>query len=498
MDNGSEEMWEEENYVNFYFNTVYPEGTYNFNIELYSNQTNVALDSQSRYFDVWPQIVISASTHYLEEAGNITFEFLVTGLNSTHEYMINWTLWDDDEYEELDNGLLYNSSSNTTIYLDDGDYFIEAQLYVNHSYGNNGTNWEHLDSTSIHGIHVGGASLEVWFDYYDSWIRMEGYVQYTNYSSDYIFAWAIEDDNGIQIWNNTVYPEHEDEAWFNDEFELQLPAGDYIIKFTLYENNLQVDTDVSEFSVYPSITIEMEEEWLDGSYVNANYSLNIESTTYTLNWTLRDGNWVEVEYGSFNSDDTEGMLEFFNLSAGEYSLEININPVNMYSFGQERWFWVENDPEMNRAPYCDLSNGIITGSNIDADVGDNFTFSADCFDMDGDSITQSAAVEHSSLATPFFFAEVTGNISTWTYTLSEPGLYAFGMSVEDSNGAKQAYAFAVTAHGNDNTTADTNDNNTNPNATTEDEILEEIESSPSVSMLASIVTIALIVLRRRD
>jgi hypothetical protein len=145
-----------------------------------------------------------------------------------------------------------------------------------------------------------------------------------------------------------------------------------------------------------------------------------------------------------------------------------------------------------------LSNGIITGSNIDADVGDNFTFSADCFDMDGDSITQSAAVGHTSLATPFFFAEVTGNFSTWTYTLSEPGLYTFGLSVEDSNGAKQAYAFAVTAHGNDNTTADTNDNNTNPNATTEDEILEEIESSPSVSMLASIVTIALIVLRRRD
>jgi hypothetical protein len=170
----------------------------------------------------------------------------------------------------------------------------------------------------------------------------------------------------------------------------------------------------------------------------------------------------------------------------------------MYSFGQDRWFWVENDPEMNRAPYCDLSNGITTGLNLDADVGDNFTFGADCFDMDGDSITQSAAVDHASLTTPFFFAEVTGNISTWTYTLSEPGLYAFGLSVEDSNGAKQAYAFAVTAHGNDNTTADPNDNNTNPNATTEDEILEEIESSPSVSMLASIVTIALIVLRRRD
>jgi len=508
MDNGSEEMWEHEHYVSFYFNTAYPEGTYNLNIELYANQTNVVLDSQSRYFDVWPQLAMSASTYYLEEAGNITIEFLVTGLNSTNEYRINWTLWDDDEHEELDNGQLYDSEGNITIYLDDGDYFIEAQLYVNHSYGNNGTNWEYLDSTSIYGIHVGGASLEVWFDYYDSWIRMEGYVQYTNYSSDYTLAWAIEDDNGNLLWNDTVYPEHEDEPWFYDEVELQLSVGDYIIKFFLYENNLLVDTDVVEFSVHPFITIEMETEWPDGSYVNANYFLNIESTTYTLNWTLRDGNWDVVGHGSFDSDDTEGMLEFFNLSAGDYYLEIDIYPVSMYSFGQDRYFWVENDPEMNRAPYCVLSNGITIGSNIDADVGEDFTFSADCFDMDGDSMTLSAAVDHASLATPFFFTEVTGNISTWTYTLSEPGLYAFGMSVEDANGAKQAYAFAVTAHADDtipdpngnDTTPDPNATDTDPNATTEEEILEEIESDglPSVSMLASVVAIALIALRRRD
>jgi hypothetical protein len=199
-----------------------------------------------------------------------------------------------------------------------------------------------------------------------------------------------------------------------------------------------------------------------------------------------------VENGSFDSDDTEGMLEFFNLSAGEYHLEINIDPVNMHSFGQDLWFWVENDPEMNRDPYCDLSNNITIGSNIAADVGDNFTFSANCFDMDGDSMTLSAAVEHASLAAPFFFADMTGNASTWTYNLSEPGLYAFGMSVEDSNGAKQAYAFVVTAY--------SNDNNTDLNETTEEEILEAIESGelPSVSMFASVVAIALIALRRRD
>jgi hypothetical protein len=119
--------------------------------------------------------------------------------------------------------------------------------------------------------------------------------------------------------------------------------------------------------------------------------------------------------------------------------------------------------------------------------------------MDGDSMTMSAAVEHSSLAAPFFFADVTGNTSTWRYKLLEPGMYAFGMSVEDSNGAKQAYAFAVTAYGDD-TTPDPNDNNTDPNATTDDEFLEDIVSDelPSVSMFASVVAIALIALRRRD
>ena len=492
MDNGSEEMWEHENFVNFNFNAAYSEGTYNFNIELYSNQTNIVLDSQSRYFDVWTQLVISSSTHYLEEAGNITFEFLVTGLNTTHEYMINWTLWDDEGYEELDNGQLYDSEGNITLYLDDGDYYLNGDLYTNHSYENNESYWQQLDGTSLHDIHVGGGSLEVWFDYYDSWASMEGYVQYANDSSDYTFAWAIEDDNGNLLWNDTVYSEHEDENWFYDSVEFQLHVGDYIIKFFLYENNQLVDTDVYEFFVYPSITIEMEDEWFDGSYVNANYFLNIASTTYTLNWTLRDGNWELVENGSFDSDDTEGMLEFFNLSAGEYHLEINIDPVNMHSFGQDLWFWVENDPEMNRDPYCDLSNNITIGSNIAADVGDNFTFSANCFDMDGDSMTLSAAVEHASLAAPFFFADMTGNASTWTYNLSEPGLYAFGMSVEDSNGAKQAYAFVVTAY--------SNDNNTDLNETTEEEILEAIESGelPSVSMFASVVAIALIALRRRD
>ena len=498
IDNGSEEMWEHEHSVNFYFNTAYPEGTYNFNIELYSNQTNIVLDSQSRYFDVWPQLEISASTHYLEEAGNITFEFLVTGLNSTHEYMIKWALWDDDGYEELDNGKLYDSEGNITIYLDDGDYYLNGDLYTNHSYENNESYWQNLDSTSLHGIHVGGASLGVWFDYYDSWARMEGYVRYANESSDYTLSWVIENNAGTQISNDAVNFENEDESNFYNEFELQLPVDDYIITFTLYENNQLVDTDVFEFSVYPSITIEMENEWFEGSYVNATYFLNVENTEYTLNWVLRDGNWNELEYGSFNSDNTSGMLEFFNLSAGEYHLAIDINPVNMHSFGQDQWFWVKNDPEINRNPYCDLSNNIIIGSNIDANVDDDFTFSATCFDMDGDSMTLSAVVDHTSLAEPFFFSEMTGNTSSWTYNLSEPGMYAFGMSVEDSNGAKQAYVFAVTAYGND-TTPDPNDNNTDPNATTED-ILEDLESSglPSVSMFASVVAIALIALRRRD
>ncbi len=509
MDNGSEEMWEHEHYVYFDIITAYPEGTYNFNIELHSNKTNIALDSQSKHFEVWTQIVISASTHYLEEAGNITFEFFTIGLNYTSDYMINWTLWDDDEYNQLNNGQFYDSKGNTTIYLHDGDYFIEAELYVyvNES-GTNESYWQHIDSTSFHGIHIGGASLDAWVDYYSSWVRMDGHVQYSNYSSNYTVFWAIEDYNGNQIWNNTIQPEHEGENWFFDEVELQLPAGHHTVIFQLYEDNLLIDTDMRTINVYPEIHLDMDYEWSDGSYVNADYFLNIESNTYTLNWTLLDESWNVVGHGSFISNDTEGMLEFFNLSAGEYRLEIQVNPVNMYSFGEDYWFWVENSPSMNRSPYCDLSNDITIGSNIDADVGDDFTFSANCFDMDGDSMTLSAAVDHDSLAAPFFFADVVGNTTTWTYTLSEPGLYAIGVSVEDSNGAKQAYAFAVTAHSNetvpdptnDNTTSDPADNNTDPNATTEEEILEEIESSglPSVSMLASVAAIALIAFRRRD
>ena len=421
-----------------------------------------------------------------------------------------------DSLKSLD--LTQNTLNEQDVIVITTDYFIEAQLYVNHSYGNNWTNWDYLDSTSIYGIHIGGASLEnAWFnccyheydenDNYASWANIDAYVGWANYSSNYTLAWTIEDGNGIAVLDGTADPEHEDEPWFYEHFELELPVGDYMVTFFLYENNLLVDTEMRDFAVYPNIYIIMETEWPDGSYVNANYFLNIASTTYTLNWTLRDQNWVEVGYGSFDSDDTEGMLEFFNLSAGDYYLEINIDIVNMYPFGQERWFWVENDPEMNRDPYCDLSNGITIGSNLDADVGDDFTFSANCFDMDGDSMTLSAAVEHSSLAAPFFFADVTGNTSIWTYTLSEPGMYAFGISVEDSNGAKQAYAFAVTAHANDtttdpndNNTTDPNDNNTDPNATTEEEILKEIEAGglPSVSMFASVVAIALIALRRRN
>ena len=115
--------------------------------------------------------------------------------------------------------------------------------------------------------------------------------------------------------------------------------------------------------------------------------------------------------------------------------------------------------------------------------------------MDGDDMTLSVAVDHTSLSTPFLFDQETGNNSTWTWTynLSETGLYGFGLTVEDGNGGKRAYAFTVMASGNG-----TNANNTN--ATTEEEILEEIESGglPSVSLLASVVAIALIALRRRN
>ena len=92
VDNGSGEMWEHEHYIDLEFYTLYAEGTYTFTIELYANQTNVVLDSQSRNFSVWPHLVLKTSTYYLEEAGNVTIEFFVAGMNLTHhEYPVSYT-----------------------------------------------------------------------------------------------------------------------------------------------------------------------------------------------------------------------------------------------------------------------------------------------------------------------------------------------------------------------------------------------------------------------
>ena len=510
VDNGSEEMWEHEHYADFNIWAPYPEGTYTFNIELYANQTNVVLDSQSRNLSIWPQLVLNTSTYYLEEAGNVTIEFFVAGMNLTHhEYLIEWYVYEDGEGTYgLNDSHFFGSGGNFTLYLEDGDYNIQGELYTNRSYGNNWTGWDYLDHSSLN-IHVGGASLaDVWFnccwheyDENDNYVSMgsfDAYVGWANYSSTYTIDWTIEDENGVTVMDGTAYPEHEGDHWFWENFELELPLGDYTVIFLLYEDNQLADTRTTYFQVYPDVRLVMDNEWTDGSYVHASYFVNGYNGDYTLEWHLRDENWDDVDSESFVSDDLNGVLEFFNLSAGEYYLEISLDYSNSghnfsHTLWDDRWFWVENDPEMNRAPSCELSDGIAVGSNIDAAVGEDFTFSADCSDMDGDAMTISVAVDHPSLSAPFLFDQETGNTSTWTYNLSETGLYGFGLTVEDGNGGKRAYAFTVMASGND-----TNTNNTN--ATTEEEILEEIESGglPSVSLLVSVVAIALIALRRRN
>ena len=67
------------------------------------------------------------------------------------------------------------------------------------------------------GLIVGGGSLEGWFNYHDSWVWIDGYVQYANDSSDYTLAWAIEDDNG-NLWAtcNGIYKWQEAEKKWLD------------------------------------------------------------------------------------------------------------------------------------------------------------------------------------------------------------------------------------------------------------------------------------------
>ncbi len=216
------------------------------------------------------------------------------------------------------------------------------------------------------------------------------------------------------------------------------------------------------------------------------------------------------------------------------------------------YFEVEDDPfvEPNTAPYCDLHGNIASGDNINALTGDTFTFGMDCLDDDGDNMILSAAVDSSNFPTPFLFGDVTVNTSSWTYTFSTTGLYIFGLSVVDVNGGQSSYTFTVNvldnntgcqpnndlnavnltdgeccssgaqcASGNcnyttwtceadnttnnnttNNNTANNNTANNNTGTNETEELLEEIEASevPSISVLVSAVTIALIAFRRRN
>ena len=179
----------------------------------------------------------------------------------------------------------------------------------------------------------------------------------------------------------------------------------------------------------------------------------------------------------------------------------------------------------------------------------------ECWDDDGDNMTLSAAVDSSNFQNPFMFTDFAGNITSWTYTFLTAGVYTFGLSVDDNNGGQSSYAFTVTVSddnagcqpnynlsitnladgeccssggqcaslncnyttwvceadntpnnnaGNNNTannnTGNNNTANNNTGTNETEELLEEIESGevPSISMLVSVATIALIAFRRRN
>ena len=243
-------------------------------------------------------------------------------------------------------------------------------------------------------------------------------------------------------------------------------------------------------------------------------------------------------------------------------IEISLDQINCanctnntyynHSYHFDYIFEVGADPfvDPNNAPYCNLHGNIATGANLDVSTGDTFTFGMACWDDDGDNMTLSAGVDSSNFQNPFMFTDIVGNTTSWTYTFSTAGLYTFGLSVDDNSGGQSSYVFTVTvsddnagcqpnydlnainladgeccssggqcASGNcnyttwvceadntpnnnsgNNNTANNNTANNNTGTNETEELLEEIESGevPSISILVSVATIALIAFRRRN
>ena len=514
IDNGLTSFPNNEPWHWFHISTVnYSAGDYWLNVDLYSgaaNPTDIYESSAHQSFWIHTAVQVWPEEYQYENEGNITILFDAYHVNTSRDYRIEWNLFDENDYFEVDSGEIYmNSTTNfsgnfTTPFLTASDYGIEAYLYE-WAPVNNGTdwNWTFVDH-SYRYFHVGGAELDVWHGFEGNGLYFNGCVQYTDWTVNYTGDWEITDENNMIVAQGAI-PFDE---WGENCFYFDLPANDFELRetytavFDLYENGTYLNNYTFDLEVYLLFDFFIDYYWDEGSYVNGTYYTNTGNEDYTLYWSLENDDYPNNFYASdsFDSNSDNGMLEFFNLPEGYYHLDIEISieyQFNCSNCTNENFhfyfnFEVDDDPvSPNTAPYCDLNGNMLPGSSIDALVGDTLTFGMTCIDDDGDDMTMSAAIDHSSFGTPFMLDVITGDTSSWTYTFADAGLYSIGMSVNDDNGdgefGQSSYAFAVSVLDNNATTNET------------EELLEDIEPDevPSISILVSAVTIALIAFRRR-
>jgi len=527
-----------------------------------ANSTDIYESSAHQSFWIHTAVQLWTEEYNYKNEGNVTIFFDSYHVNTSRDYRIEWKLINENEWSEVDSGEIFMNSTTsfsgnfTTPFLTASDYRIEAYLYE-WAPVNNGTDWNWTFSDhSYRYFHVGGAELDVWHGFEGNSLYFHGCVRYSDWMVNYTGDWEITDENNILVAQGAI-PFDE---WGENCFDFTLPANDfewretYTAVFDLYENGTYLNNYTFDLEVYLLFDFFIDYHWDNGSYVNGTYYINTGNEDYTLNWSLEgeDGLSNYMETGSFDSNSGNGMLEFFNISKGYYHLDIQIsleNQFNCTNCTNNTWidthyfhfyFEVDNNPVNNWAPSCNLDGNMISGSSIELLVGDTLTFGMTCMDNDWDPITMSAAIDHYDFAIPFLFDEITGNTSSWNYTFADAGLYSIAMSVKDVNGGQSSYAFAVSvldnntcqpnydvnatnlpdgaccssggqcASGNcnyttwsceaDNTTA--NNNTANNNATTNEteELLEDIEPDevPSISILVSVATIALIAFRRRS
>ncbi len=573
IDSGIVGFPDNDQWHHFEISTVnYSSGDYWLNVDLYSGSANSTDNYESSAYDSFDirSLIRVGPEAYKIDNQNVTIIFDSTHINESRDYQIEWILYDWDEYYIIDNGTLNDSSGNVTIaFLETGDYRVEGRLYE-WAPVNNGTdwNWTYLSYDSNY-FHVGGAQLEVWYHFGSQDLSFDACVRHGDWGMNYTVDWIITDENNVLVDQGAIPSDEWDHCFY-----LILPADDfewkemYTVVFNLYENGTYLNNHTLDLEVHLLFDLLIANYWSEGSHVNGTYFMNTGDEEYVLDWFLENEDNFMMN-GSFDSNNENGTLEFFNIPKGDYYLHIEIS-LDQYNCANctnntyyndtyyfNYYFQVGADPfvDPNNAPYCDLHGNIATGANLDASTGDTFTFGMACWDDDGDNMTLSAAVDSSNFQNPFMFTDFAENIASWTYTFSAAGVYTFGLSVDDNNGGQSSYAFTVTvsddndgcqpnynlsitnladgeccssggqcaslncnytiwvceadntpnnnaANNNtaNNNTANNNTANNNTGTNETEELLEEIESGevPSISMLVSVATIALIAFRRRN